>query len=223
VLEGVSGAGLDRLVVATDAQAIAEVVERLGFEVMLTDPHHPNGTARCAEVLHRLGDEAFEWVLNIQGDEPLIRPSVVNRLLEALRDSTADIVTLGAPIRQAEELFDPNVVKVVCDLSGRALYFSRSPVPCLRDASPSEWLEGHPFLKHIGLYAFRAEVLRGLPQLPPTPLEGAEQLEQLRWLEHGRSIRVVTGSFHLQGVDTEDDLLRVEKILLAEKSGKGEL
>jgi len=205
-----------RAVVATDDSRIEAEVLRFGGEVVMTSPHHRSGTDRCAEALDimevRLG-EAFDVVLNIQGDEPFIRPEQLAQLMACFEDEATQIATLVRRMARPEDVFDPNQVKALRDLSGRALYFSRSPVPFVRDASKEEWLSRYPYLKHIGMYAYRGAVLRQLAQLAPSALEVAESLEQNRWIEHGFCIRVAETEDEGVYIDTPEDLERVRQSL----------
>jgi len=215
---------IDRLVVATDDQRIVDACESFGAEVLLTDAAHPSGTDRVAEVVQRVGDD-HEVVLNIQGDEPLITPSSLDRLAAAFDGRPqVEMATLAEPIDEVDDLFDPNVVKVVSARDGRALYFSRAPIPYHRGSSgvlatdfrralaarPGE-LAG--YRRHQGIYAYRRETLLSLSRLEPSPLELDEGLEQLRALEAGISIFVIDSDFRSQGVDTPEDLERVARIL----------
>jgi 3-deoxy-manno-octulosonate cytidylyltransferase (CMP-KDO synthetase) len=213
---------LDRLVIATEDRRVHDVARGFGAEVMLTDAAHRSGTDRVAEVARR-SDAEFAIVVNVQGDEPLVTPGSLDRLVAALGHHTdADLATLAEPIDDVESLFDPNVVKVVTAGDGRALYFSRSPIPYhraaagplgldFREALGARGLAG--FRRHQGIYAYRRPALMRLAQLPPSPLEIDEALEQLRALEAGFVIAVVESDFRSQGVDTPADLARVARIL----------
>lgn len=201
------------VLVATDDERIAQAVKRFGGEVVLTRADHPTGTDRLAEVA--AGLEA-ELVINVQGDEPLIEPSMIDQVIQPLlEDSTILMGTLCTPLSGVEEFVDPNVVKVVCDQRQMALYFSRAPIPYPRDYFTNleaNWAQCQAF-KHIGLYAYRREFLLRYPGLPQTPLEKLESLEQLRALENGVGIKVVQTSHAAVGVDTPEDLDRVEELL----------
>lgn len=200
--------GIAKTVVATDDERIARAVEAFGGEAMLTSASHRSGTDRCGEVLRRLQEqgECYDIAINVQGDEPFVRASQLERLIECFDDATTDIATLRTAITSKEELFSPNNVKVVCDLKGRALYFSRQPLPYRRGIAEEEWLAGHQYYKHVGIYAFRSEVLQQVCQWEQTPLEQCESLEQLRWLENGLSIKVGTTQVANIGIDTPEDL-----------------
>lgn len=198
------------VLVATDDPRIAEAA-RPFCRVEMTRSDHPSGTDRIAEVAERCVCDA---VLNIQGDEPLIAPEVIDAVAEAL--GRHEMTTAATPIRHAEELENPNVVKVVADRQGRALYFSRRTIPYLREAAnqPSvEHLAAFPFLKHVGIYGYRRDTLRALVGLPVSALERAECLEQLRALENGISIGVVRVEYNSVGVDVPADVARVEALL----------
>ena len=221
VLEVAARAGAAFTIVATDDQRIADVVSMAGGDVMLTSADHATGTDRLAEVARRKQLDPELVVVNLQGDEPALPAELVKRAASALHDTPgASLSTLATPLRQRSEVFDPNVVKVATDHSGRALYFSRAPIPWLRGdfshetpgASQSE-LSGGPFLRHIGLYAYRVSTLLTLSQTPQAALERAENLEQLRALWLGLAIQVaVVPELPHRGVDTPEDAARVQKL-----------
>lgn len=191
------------VIVATDDPRIRAAVEGFGGDVVMTREDHPSGTDRVAEVAR---DLEVDVIVNVQGDEPEVDPAALDLLPELLRkDPAAPMATLATPIRTEQQWRSPNVVKVVCDRFGRALYFSRSPLPFVRDGAPDFTGKSAPFLQHLGLYAYRREFLLGLAALPPEPLEQAEKLEQLRVLAHGRTIQVGVIPHAGQGVDTLDD------------------
>jgi len=200
---------LDELLVATDSPEVLETCGRYGVPAELTSGDHPSGTDRICEVIER---HPAAIVVNIQGDEPLICAEHIHALLDPFKDPSVQVSTLRVPLEPAE-LTDPNCVKVVCDLAGNALYFSRSPIPYER-----EGMGGVRRYKHIGLYAYRAGVLRRFWSLAPSPLEQAEKLEQLRLLEHGYRIRVADAPCGTVGVDTEEDLRRVEQLMLEQRA-----
>jgi 3-deoxy-manno-octulosonate cytidylyltransferase (CMP-KDO synthetase) len=194
------------VVVATDDSRIAAAVARFGGRVVMTRRDHPSGTDRVAEVAAGLDADV---VVNLQGDEPLIDPDSLDLLAELLeRDTAADVATLAAPLPTAEAYHNPNCVKVVCDDAGRALYFSRCPIPYVREGAPDFAARPPRFLQHLGLYAYRRPFLLGLAALPPAPLEQLEQLEQLRVLAAGRVIRVGVVEHAGAGVDTYADYQR---------------
>lgn len=198
VVEAVARArNVSAILVATDDTRIAEAVSAFGGRAVLTRADHPNGTSRIAEVVRDLPAADAPIVVNVQGDEPEIEPGVIDELVEGLAaDSSAPMATLASPFADGEDPADPNIVKVVVDARGHALYFSRYPIPFDRDRS------GATVLKHPGLYAYRRDFLLRYVQLPPTPLEQAEKLEQLRALEHGFAIAVVRAHVRHHGIDT---------------------
>jgi 3-deoxy-manno-octulosonate cytidylyltransferase (CMP-KDO synthetase) len=208
-----SGAG--EVVLATDSEAIAEAAAPSGARIVLTRPDHPSGTDRLAEVAERLGWDRQRIVVNLQGDEPLVPAEAIRCVAEALtaRPDCA-IATLAQPITHVEAFLDPNVVKVVMDAQGRALYFSRAPIPWPRDSfarSRERMPEAFRAWRHIGLYAYRSGFLLDFPSLPPCDLEPTESLEQLRALYVGERIVVIRSPFDFPpGIDTEEDLARVE-------------
>jgi 3-deoxy-manno-octulosonate cytidylyltransferase (CMP-KDO synthetase) len=200
---------LHEIIVATDDARI-EAAVRAFCRVEMTSPDHPSGSDRIAEVIRR---EACDGVVNIQGDEPLIAPEVIDAVAGALEVSPMS--TAAAPLRKADELEDRNVVKVVVNRRGEALYFSRRTIPFVRDAASSvtQQLAAFPFLKHLGIYGYRRETLLRLVEYPVSALEQAEKLEQLRALENGISIAVVTVEYESAGVDVPKDVERVESLL----------
>ena len=215
--QAASGSNAHEIVVATDDSAVREVCTAAGIKALMTRASHPTGTDRLAEVVDALGLDDDAIVVNLQGDEPLIDPALLDAVAQLLaRHADAAIATCAARITQADSLFNPNAVKVVCDQRGHALYFSRAPIPWARDAladGQRRLADGLPALHHIGLYAYRAGFLRQFPKLAQTPLERVEALEQLRALEHGHRIVVHICPGHpAPGVDTLEDLTRVREI-----------
>lgn len=208
--------GIARVIVATDEERIAVAARSFGAEVVITSPDHPSGTDRIAEVA--AGMRGITHFINVQGDEPLIDPLLIESLAKAMRrDPSIAMITAATPFADRREAEDPNCVKVVTGVRGDALYFSRSLIPFHRDAKdPGSTVQ--PLL-HLGIYGYRRDTLRRLVRLDPTPLEQCEKLEQLRALEHGIPIRVVATSHRGIGVDTPADAQRVEKIL-RQKSGR---
>ncbi len=209
VYEQASKSRLDALVVATEDVRIADEVMEFGGRYVMTDPNHRSGTDRCREALD-LMDGRFDAVINIQGDEPFIDPKQINLLCELIGRDDTSLASLAKRIDNEDELFSPNTVKVVMANDGRALYFSRNPIPFLRQVDQKEWLEKGVFYKHIGIYAYKAEMLRLVTQLPPSSLEVSESLEQLRWLENGYSIRMGLTDVEGISIDVPDDLVRAE-------------
>ena len=214
VYEQVAGV-LDDAVVATDDERIYDAVLAFGGRVEMTSPDHRSGTDRCREAYDRLG-VPYDVVVNVQGDEPFIQPSQLEAVKRCFDDPATDIATLVKPFTEADGLAaleNPNSPKVVLDAQSRALYFSRSVIPYLRGVPREEWLARHTFYKHIGLYAFRADVLRAVTALPQSTLEKAESLEQLRWLENGYRIGVGISEVETVGIDTPEDLEKAERFL----------
>ena len=193
-------------IVATDNQEIFDHVTKFGGRVRMTKESHVSGTDRCYEAL-TLQKAPFDYVINIQGDEPFIQPEQID-LLARLLDGKTEIATLVKKIEDREQLFNPNVVKAVVAANGEALYFSRSTVPHIRNTPEADWMGKHSFYKHIGMYAYRTDVLKRLTELPVSPLEKAESLEQLRWLENGFRIKVAETKTETIGIDTPEDLQR---------------
>lgn len=206
VYENVSQA-LDQVCVATDDQRIMEVVQGFGGNVIQTLSSHQSGTDRCAEAARLLADTVdFDVVINIQGDEPFIKPDQIEVLKTCFLDSEVQIATLVKKIESEEEILNQNRPKVVLDTNNNALYFSRSPIPFVRGLDTSDWLNRNTFWAHIGMYGFKAEVLQQVTGLPQGSLEIAESLEQLRWLENGYKIRAAETWTQSPGIDTPEDL-----------------
>lgn len=205
---------LSEVYVATDDERIVKAVLDFGGKVKMTSSEHQSGTDRCAEVLDLLEKEGnvFEIVVNIQGDEPIINPGQIDIVIESFKDASVDISTLAKKIETTDELFNPNVIKVVKDLFDNAIYFSRHPLPFQQNKVQSTWLEGFDYFKHIGIYAFRSEILKSVTQLKRSPLEISESLEQLRWLENGYAIRIEETGYESIAVDTPEDLLKFSNI-----------
>lgn len=204
---------LDEAYVATDDERIARVVESFGGHAIMTRADHKSGTDRIEEAAEKIGTDA-DVVINIQGDEPFIDASQLSTLQSLFDCKETQIGTLGKHFDSMEATRNPNSPKIVCDKQGFALYFSRSVIPFVRGQEPESWLNHYPYLKHLGLYAYRREVLREVTQLPQSPLELAESLEQLRWLENGYRIRVGLTDVETVGIDTPADLERAEQFLI---------
>lgn len=199
VYEGVCNSQLfDEVVVGTDDKRIANHIQEIGGKAKLTKPTHQSGTDRCGEVIEEYPN--FDIVVNIQGDEPLVNAEQLQFLLSAFEDQEVEIATLGSPKISAKDRQDANRIKVVLNHRSDALYFSRSAIPFERNEAD------YPYLKHIGLYGFRTEVLKRLVQLPPTTLEKTESLEQLRWMYYGYNIRVVETTIETPNIDTPEDV-----------------
>ena len=198
--------------VATDDQRIYDAVEAFGGKAIMTRSDHQSGTDRICEALDKVGGD-FDVVINIQGDEPFIQRSQLETVMQCFDDPRTQIATLGKPFESMEAVENPNSPKIVLDNDGYALYFSRSVIPFVRGKESAEWLNHFPFLKHIGLYAYRTEVLREVSRLPQSSLELAESLEQLRWLQNGYKIKVGITDVETIGIDTPEDLQRAEEKL----------
>lgn len=214
VYEQVSGV-MDDAYVATDDEHIEAAVKAFGGKVVMTSVHHKSGTDRCYEAMTRIGGQ-FDVVVNIQGDEPFIQPSQLHSIQACFHDPATQIATLVKPFTPQDglqALQNPNSPKVVLDKNHNALYFSRSVIPYLRGVDSAEWLSRHTYYKHIGLYAYRTEVLKEITALPQSSLELAESLEQLRWLENGYVIKAGITEVETIGIDTPQDLQRAEEFL----------
>ena len=214
VYEQVTGV-ISSAVVATDDERIADAVKSFGGQVVMTSPNHKSGTDRCWEAYQKLGEE-YDVVINVQGDEPFIAHSQLKAIMECFADENTDIATLVKPFSESDGLSaleNPNSPKVVLDSESRAIYFSRSVIPYLRGVEREQWLSSHTFYKHIGMYAFRSDVLGRITSLPQSTLELAESLEQLRWLENGYKIGVGISDVETVGIDTPEDLQRAEEFL----------
>ena len=203
----------DEVCVATDDDRILQAVEAFGGKAVMTSPNHRSGTDRLQEAVEKTGTTA-DVVINVQGDEPFIHPSQLRSLCQCFDNPATQIATLGKRFSDMEAVDSPNSPKIVVDNQGFALYFSRSVIPFVRGVDHGEWLGHYPFLKHIGLYAYRREVLREVTLLPPSSLEVAESLEQLRWLQNGYRIRVAETDIETVGIDTPEDLARAERYLM---------
>lgn len=202
----------DFVAVATDDERIASAVRNFGGEVVMTSANHPSGTDRCSEAAALLSQKIeFDVVVNVQGDEPFIDPNQLIQIQKSFKEAETDIATLITPIQTTDILFDSNKVKATTSANNFALYFSRQPIPFQRDVPEEDWLKNHTYFLHIGLYAYRKEVLKAITQLEQTPLEKAEKLEQLRWLENGFRIKTVLTSHGNIGIDTPSDLERLQK------------
>jgi len=193
-------------VVATDDNRIAAHVKEFGGEVVMTRQDHPTGTDRCFEAYLNTGKN-FDYILNIQGDEPFILPAQIDQLAACL-DGKTEIATLVKDIELEEEIDNPGEVKVTVDKNNIALYFSRAAIPYLRNVPRTEWFRNHTFLKHIGLYAFRSDVMKAVATLPVSSLEAAESLEQLRWMENGYRITAVHTTGESLCIETPEDIQR---------------
>ena len=198
--------------VATDDERIFEAVEAFGGRAVMTRADHKSGTDRIEEAVEKIATDA-DVIINIQGDEPFIQPSQIETLIQLFDDPATQIGTLGKRFETIDAVHNPNSPKIVTDRRGFALYFSRSVIPYIRGIEADEWLTHYPFLKHLGIYAYRREVLAEVTRLPQSALEKAESLEQLRWLENGYRIRVGLTDVETVGIDTPEDLARAEAFL----------
>lgn len=215
VYEQVRGT-VDEVCVATDDERIEKAVKAFGGNVVMTSHQHKSGTDRCYEAYQKAGGN-YDVVINIQGDEPFIQPQQIETIKSCFTDGEIQIATLVKPFRPDDDfekvLFNPNSPKVVINRNNEAMYFSRSVIPYVRGKVFTEWLPNHTYYKHIGMYAYRADVLAEITRLPQSPLELAESLEQLRWLENGYKIKVGITDIETIGIDTPEDLDRAVEAL----------
>jgi 3-deoxy-manno-octulosonate cytidylyltransferase (CMP-KDO synthetase) len=202
---------VDRVAVATDDDRIFEFVTEFGGEAIMTSTEHRSGSDRIAAAARELGGAGI--IINVQGDEPLIDPKVIDTLVEALEATDCGCATPVRRIDSSRELFDTNVVKVVFRKDFSPLYFSRSPIPCFRDLEPEEWAAAHPYYAHVGIYAFRPDALERFVGASPTPLEECEQLEQLRMLDLGVPMLCVETEYAAPAVDTPEDVMKIERMM----------
>ena len=200
--------------VATDDERIFKAVESFGGRAVMTRSDHKSGTDRIEEAAQKLQTDA-DVIINVQGDEPFIQKTQLETVKHLFDDPQTQIATLGKPFESMEAVENPNSPKIVCDVNGYAMYFSRSVIPYVRGKEQSEWLQHFPFLKHIGLYAYRRNVLAEITKLSQSSLELAESLEQLRWLQNGYRIKVGLTDVETVGIDTPEDLDRAEQFILA--------
>ena len=203
---------LSEVYVATDDERIMACVEAFGGKAVMTRSDHQSGTDRIQEAVEKTGTKA-DVIINVQGDEPFIQPSQIQTLMQLFDDNTTQIGTLGKRFENLEAVENPNSPKIVTDMKGFALYFSRSVIPYIRGKAYEDWFGEYPFLKHLGVYAYRREVLAEVTKLPQSSLEKAESLEQLRWLQNGYHIRVGLTDVETVGIDTPEDLQRAEDFL----------
>jgi len=204
---------IDLVYVATDDSRIFDAVRNFGGKAVMTSADHQSGTDRCAEAADLISGEtggSIDIVINIQGDEPFIRPEQIDLVKECFRDGNVQIATLIRKAEPGEDIFNPNQPKVIINTEGDAIYFSRAAIPYQRDGEKSEWTGKHGYYKHIGLYAYRTEILRRITKLVPSPLEIAESLEQNRWIENGFRIRTAVTIWESIGIDTPGDLERAQ-------------
>ena len=203
---------LSDVYVATDDERIFSCVESFGGKAVMTRKDHQSGTDRIQEAVEKTATQA-DVIINVQGDEPFIQPSQIQTLMQLFDDPSTQIGTLGKLFESIEAVENPNSPKIVTDMKGFALYFSRSVIPYIRGKERQDWFSEYPFLKHLGVYAYRREVLSEVTKLPQSSLEKAESLEQLRWLQNGYRIRVGMTDVETVGIDTPEDLQRAEEFL----------
>jgi len=200
---------LDTLVVATDDERILKHVNSFGGNAVMTGLNHPSGTDRCLEALQQL-DGAYQYVINIQGDEPFINPAQIDELAAILEDGTVELATQMIPVSSHDELFDTGEVKIVLNDKMEALYFSRMVIPYIKGVAQTEWHQHYTYYRHVGMYAYRKDILEKITKLPVSSLEQAESLEQLRWVEHGYKIKCAITRYESHCIDTPGD---VEKVM----------
>lgn len=200
---------LSRVVVATDDEKIFNHVKKFGGDVVMTSPHHPSGTDRCWDALQQLKED-FKYVINIQGDEPFIVPEQIDELAAILKDGTTELATQMIAVDSYEMLFDKGEVKIVLNINNEALYFSRMVIPFIKGVDEKEWHLHHQYFRHVGMYAYRKDILEKITKLPVSSLEKAESLEQLRWIENGFTIKCVVTKYESHCIDEPED---VEKVL----------
>lgn len=205
--QALKSASLHKVVVATDDERIADAVRCFGGEFMMTGTAHQSGTDRCAEVSQQLAD--FDVIVNIQGDEPFINPKQIDLLVSCFTQPGVNLATLIKKIETEEELFNPNIPKVVTNIRQEAIYFSRHTIPYLRNVEKENWMTTHQFYKHIGIYGYTAGALEQITKLQPSMLEIAESLEQLRWIENGYTIQTRITTLETLAIDTPEDLNKI--------------
>jgi len=196
------------VVVATDDERIAEHVRTFGGKVVMTSPDHPSGTDRCFEAVKQL-PHPYQYIINVQGDEPFLEPEQIDELASVLQAGEVELATQMIPVATYDELFDRGEVKIVLNTRSEALYFSRMPIPFLKGVPEKEWHLHHRYYRHVGMYAYRRDVLEKITRLPVSELEKAESLEQLRWLENGFAIKCVVTRWESHCIDTPEDLEKV--------------
>lgn len=203
---------LAKVVVATDDDRIYEHVKSFGGDVVMTASHHPSGTDRCLDALQQLNED-YKYVVNIQGDEPFIEPQQIDELVAVLNDGTTELATQMIAVDSYEILFDKGEVKIVLNTNNEALYFSRMVIPFIKEVEEKEWHKHHQYYRHVGMYAYRTDILKAIAALPVSPLEKAESLEQLRWIENGFTIKCVITKYESHCIDTPEDVTKVLRIM----------
>jgi len=214
--QAIKSTKLDKVVVATDDERILRHVQEFGGIAVMTQAKHQSGTDRCMEALGQLGG-SFDYVINIQGDEPFIDPSQIDTLASVLQDGNTEIATLIIRVDNSEILFDTGEVKVVLNPAMEALYFSRAVIPFLKDVPTNGWHLRRNYYRHVGMYAYRTDVLQQLTKLPVSSLEKAESLEQLRWLEAGFKVKCALTEHDSHCIDTPEDIEKVLKLMRKER------
>jgi 3-deoxy-manno-octulosonate cytidylyltransferase (CMP-KDO synthetase) len=205
---------LKRVVVATDDERIFDHVKSFGGEVIMTAENHPSGTDRCWDAAQQI-DEAFEYVINVQGDEPFINPEQIDELAAVLQDGNIELATQMVAVNSYDLLVDKGEVKIVLNKNNEAMYFSRSIIPFIKNVDEKDWLQQHTYYRHVGMYAYRKDILESITKLPVSSLEKAESLEQLRWIENGFKIKCVVTQYDSHCVDTPQDLEKAIQMLRA--------
>ena len=200
---------LSEVIVATDDERIEKVVKNFGGKVVMTSINHQSGTDRCFEAVEKIGKGQYDVVVNVQGDEPFAHPEQIDLVCSSFKSAGVTISTLVKKIASVEELVNVNTPKVIFNTKKEAIYFSRSPIPFYRGKEPAEWIKQHSYYKHIGIYAYTVNTLTEITNLKSSPLEIAESLEQLRWIEHGYKINVEITELESLAIDTSEDLLKI--------------
>lgn len=203
---------LNKVVVATDDERIFNHVKSFSGEVVMTAEHHPSGTDRCMDALQQLAGN-YNYVINIQGDEPFIVPEQIDELAAVLQDGTTELATQMIAVDSYEILFDKGEVKIVLNTNNEALYFSRMVIPFIKGVEEKEWHLHHQYYRHVGMYAYRKDILQKITQLPVAALEKAESLEQLRWIENGFTIKCVVTKYDSHCIDTPEDVVKVLQLM----------
>jgi 3-deoxy-manno-octulosonate cytidylyltransferase (CMP-KDO synthetase) len=203
-------AQLSEVIVATDDDRIFEHVQGFGGKAVMTSSSHQSGTDRCAEVAEKYLE--FDVIINIQGDEPYIDPEQINKLISCFKEADTQLATLIKKVSNEQDLHNTNSPKVIVNKNSEAIYFSRSPLPHIRGQEPQNWLQHFTYFKHIGIYGYRADILKQITKLPVSPLEKAESLEQLRWVENGYKIRVAETEIETIAIDTPEDLDKLSEL-----------
>ncbi len=203
---------LKRVVVATDDERIFNHVKSFGGDVVMTAEHHPSGTDRCWDAAQQV-DETFNYVINVQGDEPFINPEQIDELASVLQDGSIELATQMVAVNSYDLLEDKGEVKIVLNKNNEAMYFSRSIIPFIKNVDEKDWLDHHTYYRHVGMYAYRKDILEKITKLPVSSLEKAESLEQLRWIENGFKIKCVVTNYDSHCVDTPEDLEKAIRML----------